>query len=24
MIYGTFDLKTFADNLGWINDEGMK
>jgi peptidoglycan/xylan/chitin deacetylase (PgdA/CDA1 family) len=24
MIYGTFDLKTFADNLGWISDEGMK
>jgi peptidoglycan/xylan/chitin deacetylase (PgdA/CDA1 family) len=24
MIYGTFDLKTFADNLGWISDEGMQ
>lgn len=24
MIYGTFDLKAFADNLGWISDEGMK
>ena len=24
MIYGTFDLKTFSDNLGWITDEGMK
>lgn len=24
MIYGTFDLKTFADNLSWISDEGMK
>jgi peptidoglycan/xylan/chitin deacetylase (PgdA/CDA1 family) len=24
MIYGTFDLKAFQDNLGWISDEGMK
>ncbi len=24
MIYGNLDLKAFADNLGWISDEGMK
>ena len=24
MIFGTFDLKTFSENLGWTSDEGMK
>jgi peptidoglycan/xylan/chitin deacetylase (PgdA/CDA1 family) len=24
MIYGTFDLKAFADNVGWISDDGMR
>jgi peptidoglycan/xylan/chitin deacetylase (PgdA/CDA1 family) len=24
MIYGTFDLKAFAENVGWISDDGMR